>query len=90
MCLATARTISGLWKRGKMTQPWLRCSSFHEHCSSSGALGFQVWLRLRGSRSNSGFWSFSDINILIDLVCLNLNGKLIKSSTQNEEHIINF
>ena len=50
-------------------------SSFHEHGSISGALSFQ--------ECHSGFCSFSHIYILIVLVCLKLNGKWIKSSTQN-------
>ena len=66
-----------------MSQLRLRSSSFHEHGSSSGALSFH------DSGSSSGFYSFSHINVLIVLVCLKLNGKLIKSSTQNQENIPN-
>jgi len=46
----------------------------------------RVWLQLRSSLfhgSSSGFCSFSHINIAIVLVCLKLNGKWIKSNTQN-------
>ena len=73
----------------KMSQLRLRSSSFHEHSSSSGALGFHECgsssgaLFFHDSGSISGFYSFSHINILIVLVCLKLNRKLMKSSTQN-------
>jgi len=65
----------------KMSQIRFRSYSIHEHGFSSGALGFLE------SISSSGFYSFSHINILIVFVCLKLNGKLIKSSTQNQENI---
>jgi len=61
----------------KMTQLRLRSSSFHEHGSSSGAVGFH------DSGSSSGICSFSHINILIVLACLKLNGKWILLNTQN-------
>ena len=75
-----------------MSQLQLRSSSFHEHCSSFRALGFLECgsgaLFFHGSGSNSGFYSFSHY-ILIVLVCLKMNGKLTKSSTQNHESIPN-
>jgi len=53
----------------KMTQPRLRSSSFHEHGSSSGALGFHECcsgaLFFHDFGSSSGFWPFSHLNILI-------------------------
>jgi len=67
----------------KMSQLRLWSSSFREHGSSSGALFFH------DSGSSSGFYSFSHITILIVLVCLKLNGKLMKSSAQNQENISN-
>jgi len=81
----------------KLSQLRLRTCSFHEHGSSSGALGFHQCgsgsgaLFFHGSDSSTGFYSFSHINILIVLVCLKLNGKLMKSSrpTQDLENIPN-
>jgi len=64
----------------KMTQFRHRSSSFHEHGSGSGALFFH----------GSGLCSFSHINILIVMVCLKLNGKWIKSSTQVREYTKSF
>jgi len=80
-----------------MSQLRLRSCAFHEHGSSSGALSFHECgsgsgaLFFHDSGSSSGFYSFSHINILIVLVCLKLNGKLMKSSrpTQNQENIPN-
>ena len=80
-----------------MSQLRLRSSSFHEHGSSSGGLGFHECgsssgaLFFHDSGSTSGFYSFLHINILIVLVCLKLNGKLMKSSRtkQNLENIPN-
>jgi len=52
-----------------MTQLWLRSSSFHEHGSSSGALGFHGSgsssgaLGFHGSGSSSWVCSFSHINV---------------------------
>jgi len=77
-----------------MSQLRLRTSSFHENGSSSGALGFHECgygsgaLFFNDSGSISGIYSFSHINILIVLVCLKLHGKLIKSSTRNQENIL--
>jgi len=89
MCPATVWIISGLRSpRQNDTTPAPELF-FHEHGSSTGALGFYECgfssgaLFLHGSGSSSGFCSFSHINILIVLVCLNLNGKRIKSSTQD-------
>jgi len=50
VCSATASIISGLRKVGKMTQLPLRLF-FHEHGSSSGALGFH--------ECGSGSWGLS-------------------------------
>jgi len=57
----------------KMTQ--IRSSYFHKHGSSSGALSFH--------ECGSGLCLFSHLNILIVSACLKLNGRWIKSSTQN-------
>jgi len=78
-----------------MSKLRLRSSSFHEHGSSSGALGFHKCgpgsggLFFHDPGSSSGFYSLSHINIVIALVCLKLNGKLMISSTQNQENIPN-
>jgi len=59
-------------------------------CSGSGALLFMSVAPdpelslFHNAGSSSGFYSFSHINILIVFVCLKLNGKLMKSSTQNQ------
>ena len=66
----------------EMTQLRLRSSSFHEHGSSSGAIGFH--------ECGSGFCSFSHINILTVSVLLKFSWKWIKSSTQNQENMPNF
>ena len=77
----------------KMSQLRLQ-SSFHEHGSSPGALGFHKC----GSSSGALFsWFrlhllqllFVVTHMLFVLVCLKLNGKLMKSSTQNQENIPN-
>jgi len=79
----------------KMSQLRLRCSSFRKHGSSSGAFDFHECgsraLFFHDSSTNSGFCSFSHIDILIVLMCLKLNGKWIKSSrpTHNQENIPN-
>jgi len=75
MCPATVWIIQGCEAVVKMTQLRLRSSSFHEHDSSSGVFGFH--------ECDSGFCSFSHINILIVSVFLKFSGKRIKTSTQN-------
>jgi len=72
-CPATVGLFQGCGDVVKMTQLRLRSSSFHEHGSSSGALG----LHEHGSGAlffrGSGFWSFLHINILIVFGFLKLN-----------------
>ena len=60
------------WALVKMTQLWHRSSSFHEHGSSSWALGFHECGSSSGALLFHGsvFLSFSHILILIVLVCL--------------------
>ena len=76
----------------KISQLRLPSSSLHEHGSSFGALGFHEGGSCSGALffhdiGSSDFYSFSHINILIVLVCFKLNGKLMTSSTQNQENI---
>jgi len=67
-CPATMWIIQSYRTVVKMTQLQLRSSSFHEHGSSSGALGFHECGFGSGSGafffhgSGSGFCSFSQIN----------------------------
>jgi len=91
MCPATVWIISGLRSRRKNDTTPAPELFFHEHGSSTGALGFHECgsgaLFLHGSGSSSGFCSFSHINILIVLVCLKLNRKWIQIKyTRSEEY----
>jgi len=95
MCPATVWIISGLRSRRKNVTAPARSSSFHEHGSSSGALGFHECgsgsgaLFFLGSDSSCSFCSFSLINISIVFVCFKLNGTWNISSTQNQENMPN-
>jgi len=64
-----------------MTQLWLRSSSFHEHGSSSGALGFYECgsgpgaLFFVAPAAAPAFVGFHTLIFSIVLVCLKLIGK---------------